>query len=477
MRFRFLLRLWNRFLRLLYRRSITILGILLGVGIVGTLFTFSSLSSNIIEVQALENTKAYAQALTEARTLYSSEVVSRLKDLQIPVTHDYVNQSVGIPLPVTYLIALGDRLSKDNPGFSVRLYSDYPFPWRKDTGGPQDSFETEALQFLKQNPDKVFARSEVYQGLRSFRYAQADLMKASCIDCHNSHVDSPKKDWKVGDVRGILTLSQPIEVVARQVDRGLQGLSVLLAFMGSLSILGMTIVISKLRNISKDLEIRVQERTLELNQEKEKSDQLLLNILPEPIANRLKDGHEQISDGFATVTILFADIVGFTPLSEQVSPDKLVYLLNLLFSEFDHLSDRHSLEKIKTIGDAYMVAGGLPDPNERHAAAIADMALDMLEAVQRFNRLHDTSLDLRIGMNSGPVTAGVIGKKKFIYDLWGDAVNTASRMESHGIPGKIQVTETTYNLLADQYRFTQRGVVHIKGKGEMTTYLLEGKIG
>jgi len=250
---------------------------------------------------------------------------------------------------------------------------------------------------------------------------------------------------------------------------------VLLACMGSLALLGIMIVITKLRNTSKELEIKVRERTAELMQEKEKSEHLLLNILPEPIAHRLKNGHQKISDSFALVTILFADIVGFTALSERISPDQLVNLLNLLFSEFDRLSDRYGLEKIKTIGDAYMVAGGLPDPNEYHAMAIADMALDMMQVVRDFSRQHQTDLNLRIGINSGPVTAGVIGQKKFIYDLWGDAVNTASRMESQGIPGQIQVTAATYELLQADYELVQRGTIQIKGKGEMATYLLMGK--
>ncbi|MDY7024138.1 MAG: adenylate/guanylate cyclase domain-containing protein, partial [Cyanobacteriota bacterium] len=197
------------------------------------------------------------------------------------------------------------------------------------------------------------------------------------------------------------------------------------------------------------------------------------SILPQPIANRLKEGEVNIADCFAEATILFADIVGFTTLSEKVSPEKLLTVLNEIFSDFDYLCDRYSLEKIKTIGDAYMVVGGLPNPRKDHAEAIAEMALDMLKNLNQYNAKNNIELKIRIGINSGPVIAGVIGKKKFIYDLWGDAVNIASRMESHGIAGEIQVTEATYHRLSSEFILVERGLVEIKGKGYMKTYLLK----
>ena len=212
-----------------------------------------------------------------------------------------------------------------------------------------------------------------------------------------------------------------------------------------------------------------------LSAEQKKSEQLLLNILPATIAQKLKEGNNNIADGFAAVTILFADIVGFTELSEKISPTELVNLLNEIFSGFDELTDRYCLEKIKTIGDAYMVVGGLPNPRQDHADAIAEMALDMQQIIADFNANHNMQLSIRIGINTGPVIAGVIGRKKFIYDLWGDAVNTASRMESHGIPDTIQITESTYNYLKSKYILNPRGTIIIKGKGEMKTYFLLGR--
>ncbi|MEW6495931.1 MAG: adenylate/guanylate cyclase domain-containing protein, partial [Cyanobacteriota bacterium] len=212
-----------------------------------------------------------------------------------------------------------------------------------------------------------------------------------------------------------------------------------------------------------------------LAEERDKVEKLLLNILPQTIAERLKQEQSTIADNFAEVTIMFADIVDFTPLSARLSATEIVNLLNQIFSAFDQLAERHNLEKIKTIGDAYMVVGGLPTPRPDHAELVAEMALDMQQVIAKFSQELDESFSIRIGINTGPVVAGVIGLKKFIYDLWGDAVNTASRMESHGLASCIQVSQTTYDLLRDKYLFEERGVINVKGKGEMFTYLLRGR--
>jgi PAS domain S-box-containing protein len=230
-----------------------------------------------------------------------------------------------------------------------------------------------------------------------------------------------------------------------------------------------------LRVANEELEDRVERRTAELRAEKERSEQLLLNILPKPIAEQLKHRGESPAKHFEAATILFADIVGFTALAARMEPMELVNWLNQIFSAFDHLAEKHRLEKIKTIGDAYMVVGGLPVPRPDHAEAIANMALEMQACMSKFCNEYGESLQIRIGINTGPVIAGVIGVKKFIYDLWGDAVNIASRMESHGSPGSIQVTDAIYTQLKDKYVFEKRGAIAIKGRGEMTTYWLLGK--
>jgi class 3 adenylate cyclase len=223
---------------------------------------------------------------------------------------------------------------------------------------------------------------------------------------------------------------------------------------------------------SERLEDLVEQRTKELSAEKQTSERLLRNVLPGPIAERLKTGERMIVDRFEAVTVLFADIVGFTALSSRTSPEELVTMLNELFSTFDRLAEKHGIEKIKTIGDAYMVVAGIPEPIEDHAVKMAHMALDMLDAITAYATRTRTELTIRVGLHSGSVVAGVIGQKKFIYDLWGDTVNTASRMESAGLPGRIHVSEATYELLRDQFELESRGPIEIKGKGIMTTYLL-----
>ena len=210
--------------------------------------------------------------------------------------------------------------------------------------------------------------------------------------------------------------------------------------------------------------------------ERQRAEALLRNILPDSIVSELKRRPRAIADRFAQATILFADIVGFTPLSAKMDAETVVSVLNEIFSSFDALSEKHGLEKIKTIGDCYMVAGGLPSPRDDHAPAVARMALDMLEVIDRVKIPTGDRLRLRIGINTGPVVAGVIGKKKFLYDLWGDAVNTASRMETHADEGMIQVTEATYLLIKDEFSLESCGTVVVKGKGEMQTWRLTGVV-
>jgi adenylate cyclase len=206
--------------------------------------------------------------------------------------------------------------------------------------------------------------------------------------------------------------------------------------------------------------------------EQEKSERLLLNILPQPIAERLKQPGATVAESFTEVTVLFADIADFTVMSTGMSPLQLVELLNEIFCKFDKLVEQHGLEKIKTIGDAYMVVAGLPEPCPNHVTQMAEMALDMQKTIAKFNQHNQKNLRIRIGIHTGPVVAGVIGIKKFAYDLWGDTVNIASRMESHGMPDKIQVSDDIYQVLKEYYVLIKRETIQVKGKGEMTTYWL-----
>jgi len=210
----------------------------------------------------------------------------------------------------------------------------------------------------------------------------------------------------------------------------------------------------------------------ELAVAKEQAEQLILNILPESIANRLKNNEKIIADKYAEATILFLDIVGFTEFSAKLLPSKLVSVLNDIFTRFDSITVKYKLEKIKTIGDSYLLAGGLPIETDDHAEVVANAAIEMHAEIVKFNQEIGENIDVRIGIHSGPVVAGVIGKNKFSYDIWGDTVNIASRLESHGETGKIQVSETTYYMIKDKFKFEERGLIELRGKGKFKTYYL-----
>jgi adenylate cyclase len=209
----------------------------------------------------------------------------------------------------------------------------------------------------------------------------------------------------------------------------------------------------------------------------DQAENLLLNILPKSIAEKLKAKPQTIADSFSSASILFADVTDFTPLANNLPPTRVVEMLDRLFGHFDTLMERYDVEKIKTIGDCYMAAAGIPVPREDHARALANIGLDMLEAVSPNGAMADLGLGLRIGINSGPVVAGVIGRKRFLYDLWGDAVNIAGRMQTQGTPDRIQVTRSTYELLKDEFVLEPRGTIEIKGKGDMETWYLIGRAG
>ncbi len=222
---------------------------------------------------------------------------------------------------------------------------------------------------------------------------------------------------------------------------------------------------------------RMQEAHHLLQLEQDRSERLLLNILPGPIAERLKSSTQVIADGFSDVSVMFVDIVNFTRIAGGLSPQQVFAMLNRIFSSFDELAEKYGLEKIKTIGDAYMVAGGLNDQRPDFTEALVDLALEMRDLLQRDFHINDMRLKVRIGIGTGPVVAGVVGKKKFIYDLWGDTVNLASRVTSEGVPGLVQVDEATYRKLYHSFTFQQPQTIHLKGKGDTTVYRVVGRIG
>ena len=220
---------------------------------------------------------------------------------------------------------------------------------------------------------------------------------------------------------------------------------------------------------------RLEEAHQQLQIEQERSERLLLNILPGPIAERLKNSSLTIADGFADVSVMFVDIVNFTRIAEGLTPQQVFSMLNRIFSSFDELAEKYGLEKIKTIGDAYMVAGGLNDQRSDYSDALVDMALEMRDLLQRDFQVNQMRLEVRIGIGTGPVVAGVVGKKKFIYDLWGDTVNIASRITSEGVPGMVHVDEATYRRLEQRFDFDEPQMLYLKGKGNMVVYRAIGR--
>jgi len=287
-------------------------------------------------------------------------------------------------------------------------------------------------------------------------------------------------EFRAKDREIMATDTPQLHMIAKKVKPGKDGQTIWLDI-SKIPIHDANQKVIGLLGVIEDITLRKQAEDA-LRLEQAKSEKLLLNIFPQPIAHQLKQNDLTdrqvgvvIAEQFPSVTILFADLVGFTPLSSNLQAHELVELLNRIFSQFDHLCEKYGVEKIKTIGDAYMVAGGLPLLRDDHAEAIANMALEMQDLIRQFETPFEQPFQIRIGINTGPVVAGVIGRRKFIYDLWGDAVNVASRMESQGEPGKIQVTHQTYELLRNTYHFHERGKIEVKGKGEMFTYWLLGQ--
>jgi class 3 adenylate cyclase len=246
-------------------------------------------------------------------------------------------------------------------------------------------------------------------------------------------------------------------------------------FLVGMNLIGMMLVygLERTNRLAFLQRLVIEDQRKEAEELRAESERLLLNVLPASIAERLKHG-EAVADHFNEASILFADIANFTPYSADKSPAEVVALLNQIFSAFDQLTDKYKLEKIKTIGDAYMLVSGLPTPRADHLESLVQMAIEMQTIMESFRHNGLCQFNLRIGINTGPVIAGIIGRKKFSYDLWGDTVNVASRMESFGVPGKIQVTQEVYDRLKDRYQFKKRGPLEVKGKGEMIVYLLKG---
>lgn len=344
-------------LRLLHERAILVLTLVFCLGVATILWHFSRLSSRLVASAAIEGTTLHAQSLEETRRLYTSEVVERVRSRGIAVTHDYAAREGAIPLPVTFSMELGRRIGQHGSDMQARLYSAYPFPWRKD-GGPRDDFEREAIRRLSEAPDRPFFRFEEFQGRPSLRYAAADRMEAGCVACHNTHPDSPKKDWRVGDVRGVLEITRSLDRVVAQTRAGLHDTFALLAGMGLLGLSGLALVVSRLRRTS--VELRALSGRLLLAHETESR----------RIAREL---HDDLSQGLALLSVEM-ELLGQTP-SESASQfggrmQGLLARVRQLSSSVHSLSHQLHPAKLEQLGLVAAVGGLCRELTQAHGLAI-----------------------------------------------------------------------------------------------------------
>jgi len=440
----------------------------------------SRLSSNLIKSQAIQNAALYSEAIRKARTLYSSDVVSRVKPFhKITATSDYKAKDGAIPLPATYLIELSKRISAQNQGMLVRLYSDYSFRQRLEQGegGPQDDFEEKALRQLRKNPQQPFFRLERFQGSQALRYATADIMKPSCVACHNTHPDSTKTDWKVGDVRGVLELIQPLDTFIAQTHVALKGTSIMLGGISLLGVTGITLVISRLHQTNKELELRVRERTADLaqtNTELGKSNALIRQVfgryLTDKVVAKLLEDPEKLKLGGERrkITILTSDLRGFTAISEQLPPEEVVQILNLYLKQMADVITKYEGTIDEFLGDGILVLFGAPtvraDDAVRAVACAVEMQLAMVAVNTQIRDLGFPTVEMGIGINTGEVVVGNIGsEKRTKYGVVGSQVNLTYRIESYTLGGQIMISESTLKEVGSIVKINGQKKVKPKG--------------
>jgi adenylate cyclase len=481
---------WEGFIKLLYKQTVLILTLFFCVGIGVALSNMSRLSSNLIESQALSSAKLIAEATNQAVALYSEQAVERAKKVPgITVIHNYPTLKGGIPLPSTYEIELGQEITKNQTGMSARVYSDYPFPWRAAEGGAKDAFELEALRSLRQNPNQEFHRIEPFQGRNSLRYGQAIIMKASCVGCHDTHLNSPKKDWKVGDVRGVLEINQPLDSFQAQTSAGLQSTFFNLGGISVLGISGLTLVIGKLRQNTKELEGRVRERTADLalaNTDLEQRNGLIRQVFGRYLTNEVVANLLESPEGLKLggerrkITILTSDLRGFTATSERLSPEEVINVLNLYLEYMADVITKYQGTIDEFMGDGILVLFGAPTAREddavRAVACACAMQLAMGSVNERMKQLSLPPLEMGIGINTGEVVVGNIGsEKRTKYGIVGSQVNLTYRIESYSTGGQILISEETLKDAGSVVRITNQKQVTPKGvKQPITIYEVYG---
>jgi adenylate cyclase len=453
----------------------------------------SRLSSNLIESQALQNAVSSAKSLNEAFVLYSDAVVDRAKKVKgITVIANYLTKEGAIPNPATFEIELAQRIGEKNTEMDARVYSDYPFPERKAEGGARDDFERKALDWLKQNPKQPFYRQEKVQGRPSLRYAEAIIMKASCVACHDTDPNSPKKDWKVGDVRGALEINQFLDSFMEQTRKGLAGTSVMLGGICVLGLSGLTLVIGRLRQKARELEGRVRERTADLaqaNTDLEKRNTLIRQVfgryLTDEVVATLLESPEGLKLGGdrRKITILTSDLRGFTSLSERLQPEEVINIINLYLEYMADVITKYQGTIDEFMGDGILVLFGAPKARDgdtvRAVACACAMQLAMGSVNEKMKELGLPSLEMGIGINTGEVVVGNIGSEKHTkYGIVGSPVNLTYRIESYTTAGQILISEQTLKDAGSIVKISGQKQVRPKGvKEPITIYEVSGIAG
>ena len=457
---------------------ILILSVFFCIGLGMAFFNMSALSSRLIEAQALQFAESEAQSITEANKLYSSEVVSRAKSVDgITVTHNYPVLKGAIPLPATFTIELGRRISDKGSGRSVRLFSGKPFPWRKTDGGPKDEFEHDALAFIEQHPREKFSRIENKNGRRTLRYGQAVIMESSCIACHNTHPDTPKDDWKVGDVRGILEITKSLDTFVEQTQNGLRGTFFMLGGLSLLGLFGLTLVFGRMRKTAEELEARVEERTTDLanvNLDLEKRNKLIRHVFGRYLSNDIVANLLESPEGLKLggerrkITILASDLRGFTALAERMPPETVIKILNLYLKEMADVIDQYQGTIDEFMGDGILVLFGAPTPGKddavRAVACACAMQLKMGAVNERMKQNGLPKLGMGIGINTGEVVVGNIGsEKRTKYGIVGNNVNRTYRIESYTHAGQVLISEQTFKDAGETVKIRSCRLIKPKG--------------
>jgi adenylate cyclase len=476
----------NGLIRQFLKQTVLILTLMFCIGVGLALSNMSRLSSDLIESQALQNAVSSAKSINEAFALYSDAAVDRIKKVKgITVMPNYLDKEKAIPNPATFQIELAQRIGEKNSEMDARVYSDYPFPLRRAKGnaGPRDDFERKALLWLKQNPKQPFYRQEVLQGRPSLRYAEAIIMKPTCVACHNTDPNSPKKDWKVGDVRGALEIDQPLDSFITQTRKGLAGTFVMLGGISVLGLSGLTLVIGRLRQTAKELEGRVRERTADLaiaNTDLEKRNTLIRQVfgryLTDEIVTNLLERPEGLELGGERrkITILTSDLRGFTSLSERLQPEEVINILNLYLEYMADAITKYQGTIDEFMGDGILVLFGAPTAREddaaRAVACACAMQLVMGAVNEKMRELGLPSLEMGIGINTGEVVVGNIGsEKRTKYGIVGSQVNLTYRIESYTTGGQILISEQTLRDAGSIVKIGGRRQVKPKGVKELIT--------